>query len=196
MCLAAAGCVCAPGGLAGGLERGPLPGVRQEPAEEVFSAVLRNHVCPPPAEPGRITGLASPGDQDLDREDGVEVGHWPPGLGTRKPRQLQQNTGSVEYPLVGDSNSPRGLLVGTSECCFPLDVLGGSARSSMSLFTGVHTSSYFCFTSSQPSVSLAGVHTVPSASLTLSIRTLARPVVWWNVNCHLLTFVESAATSD
>ena len=74
MCFTTALGVSTTRGLACRLQDGPAPCVRQEPPEEVFAAVFGDHIAAPPPEAGRIAGLASPRDRELNCEDVVEGG--------------------------------------------------------------------------------------------------------------------------
>jgi hypothetical protein len=74
VCFTTAFGVSATRGLACRLQYGPAPGVWQEPPEEVFAAVFGDHIAPPPPEAGRIAGLASPRDRELNCEHVVEGG--------------------------------------------------------------------------------------------------------------------------
>ncbi len=58
--------------FSGGLEHCPPPRVGQQSPKEVFAAVLRRHVTPPPTEARRVTSFTSPGDGDLRRQDRIQ----------------------------------------------------------------------------------------------------------------------------
>src|SRR5690606_21039025 len=91
------GGVVAPRRLAGSLEHGPMPGVRQEAAEQVLAAELGAQVAAPPAEPRLLATLAGPGDGELRREDAIEAAQavrrgggglaWPGGRAGRRWRR-------------------------------------------------------------------------------------------------------------
>ena len=53
--------IAAARGFAGPLQRRPVPGVRQQPQKQIFTAEFRAEIRAPPAEPPSRTPLAGPG---------------------------------------------------------------------------------------------------------------------------------------
>ena len=60
--------------LADRLQHGPWPRVWREPAKQVLPTELADQIGAPPSKPGLLATLACPGDEDLGREEAIQLG--------------------------------------------------------------------------------------------------------------------------